>query len=228
MRAGSIKISRVHFPVTTLGYGRRIGVWLQGCSIRCPGCINPDTWDFATGWEATPEELTNLVGRWLSEADGITITGGEPFDQPSGLQLLLQSLRAHFDGDVLAFSGYSHDILFAKHPAILQHLDVLITGPFDPAAGQSLSLRGSDNQRVFLLTPKATSRYPADIDSRPWEGQRHLDIFFDGDDAFMAGIPKPGFSAALHRGLQSVNLRSGTPPPQSDPKQPAFLQNQHE
>ena len=185
--------------------------------------INPDTWDFAAAWEATPEELTNLAGRWLSEADGITITGGEPFDQPAGLQLLVQFLRAHFNGDVLAFSGYSHDILFAKYPAILQHLDVLITGPFDPAAGQSLYLRGSDNQRVFLLTPKATSRYPADMDSRPWEGERHLDIFFDGADAFMAGIPKPDFSAALRQGLQSVNLRSGTPPPESATEQPAPL-----
>ena len=114
MMSGSIRISRVHFPVTTLGYGRRIGVWLQGCSIRCSGCINPDTWDFAAGWEATPEELSNLAGRWLSEADGITITGGEPFDQRAALQPLVQFLRAHFDGDVLAFSGYSHDILFAK------------------------------------------------------------------------------------------------------------------
>ena len=228
MGLGLLKISRVHFPVTTLGYGRRIGIWLQGCSIRCPGCVNPDTWDFAAGWEATPEEFINLAGRWLSEADGITITGGEPFDQPAGLQPLVQSLCAHFDGDVLAFSGYSHDILFAKYPAILQHLDVLITGPFDPAAGQSLYLRGSDNQRVFLLSPKAKSRYPADIDGRRWEGPRHLDFFFDGADAFMAGIPKPDFPATLRRGLASVNL--GCNPASHKParKEPAEFQNQHE
>jgi len=228
MPSESIKISRVHFPVTTLGHGRRIGIWLQGCSIRCPGCINPETWDPAGGWRATSEALMNLVDRWLPDADGVTITGGEPFDQPGGLQSMVQSLRLQLDGDVLAFSGYTHDILFAKYPAILQHLDVLITGPFDPAAGQSLYLRGSDNQRVFLLTPKAKSRYPADMDSRPWEGPRQLDIFFDGDDAFMAGIPKPDFSVALCQGLQSVNLRSGTPHLGSATKQPALPLNRYE
>ncbi|HAU1321526.1 TPA: radical SAM protein, partial [Legionella pneumophila] len=44
-----IYISRVHFPVTTLGPGHRIGIWFQGCSIRCPGCISTDTWNINKG-----------------------------------------------------------------------------------------------------------------------------------------------------------------------------------
>jgi anaerobic ribonucleoside-triphosphate reductase activating protein len=39
-----IGLNRVHFPVTALGPGRRIGIWLQGCLIRCPGCMSLDTW----------------------------------------------------------------------------------------------------------------------------------------------------------------------------------------
>ena len=228
MRLGSMTISRVHFPVTTLGFGRRIGLWAQGCSICCPGCINPDTWDFAGGWKVTVEELLTLTRRWLPAADGITITGGEPFDQPAGLQALVQALRREFGGDILAFSGYNHEVLFAKYPAIVQHLDVLITGPFDLSAGQRLYLRGSDNQRVFLLSPKAKSRYPADIDVRRWEGPRHLDFFFDGADAFMAGIPKPDFPVTLRRGLASVNLGCSLVTHKPARKESAAFRNQHE
>ena len=221
-------ISRVHFPVTTLGFGRRLGLWVQGCSIRCPGCINPDTWDFTGGWKVTVEELLALTRQWLPAAEGITITGGEPFDQPAGLQALVLSLRREFGGDILAFSGYKHEVLFAKYPAVVQHLDVLITGPFDPSAGQRLYLRGSDNQRVFLLSAKAKSRYPADIDDRRWEGPRHLDFFFGGADAFMAGIPKLDFSRTLRGGLASVNLGCNTAIPKPAQKEPAAFENQHE
>jgi hypothetical protein len=128
----------------------------------------------------------------------------------------------------MAFSGYNHEILFAKYPAIVQDLDLLITGPFDPSAGQRLYLRGSDNQRVFLLSAKAKSRYPADIDGRCWKGPRHLDFFFDGADAFMAGIPKPDFSGTLHRGLASVNLGCNPVTHKPARKESAASQNQHE
>jgi len=221
-------MSRVHFPATTLGFGRRIGLWVQGCSIRCPGCINPDTWDFAGGWKATAEELLTLARRWLPAADGITITGGEPFDQPAGLQALVQSLRRECGGDILAFSGYNHEVLFSTYPAIVQNLDVLITGPFEPSAGQRLFLRGSDNQRISLLSAKAKSRYPADIDGRRWEGPRHLDFFFDGADVFMAGIPEQDFSGTLRRGLASVNLACNPVAHKPARKEPAAFRNQHE
>ena len=40
----SIQINKAHFPVTVLGPGRRIGLWVQGCSIGCKGCVSMDTW----------------------------------------------------------------------------------------------------------------------------------------------------------------------------------------
>ncbi len=41
----NILLNKAHFPVTVLGPGRRIGIWLQGCSIGCAGCISQDTWE---------------------------------------------------------------------------------------------------------------------------------------------------------------------------------------
>ena len=89
----SIALSRIHFPVTTLGPGRRIGIWFQGCSIRCPGCISMDTWAPGRGI-TTIDEVVNAVAQWLPVADGITISGGEPFDQPIALLDLLGRLRS--------------------------------------------------------------------------------------------------------------------------------------
>ena len=67
----SIAISRVHFPVTTLGPRRRLGIWMQGCSIRCPGCISADTWATGRGVVALPQLLCQIAP-WLDEAEGIT------------------------------------------------------------------------------------------------------------------------------------------------------------
>ena len=88
-----IDISRAHYPVTTLGVGRRIGIWFQGCSIRCKGCVSQDTW-------ATDPSKAIPVGALLGWCkmvapegpDGVTISGGEPFDQPAGLSALLDGL----------------------------------------------------------------------------------------------------------------------------------------
>src|SRR5260370_30553154 len=101
----SIALSRIHFPVTTLGPGRRIGIWFQGCSIRCPGCISMDTWAQDRGI-TTIDEVINAIAQWIPAADGITISGGEPFDQPVALIELLNKLRLLSAADVLAFTSY--------------------------------------------------------------------------------------------------------------------------
>jgi len=85
-------LSRMHFPVTTLGFGRRVGIWFQGCSIQCPGCVSRDTWAFGRG-ETSVESACETIDPWLKEADGVTISGGEPFDQPMALAALLGWLR---------------------------------------------------------------------------------------------------------------------------------------
>src|SRR5690606_36357446 len=101
----AVNISRVHFPVTTLGPGRRLGIWFQGCSIRCPGCISADTWDGSAGATALAALLTE-ADAWVSQADGITISGGEPFDQPDALFEFLNHLKLERNQDVLVYSGY--------------------------------------------------------------------------------------------------------------------------
>ena len=101
-----INISRLHFPVTTLGPGRRIGVWFQGCSIRCEGCISVDTWRENVGTTSVSDVIAKLES-WLGISEGVTITGGEPFDQPTALIELLRLLRHRGFGNILVYTGYS-------------------------------------------------------------------------------------------------------------------------
>ena len=185
-----IAISRAHFPVTTLGPGPRLGIWFQGCSIRCPGCISADTWAADRG----VLELAELFGRiegWLEQAEGITISGGEPFDQADALGALLRGLRERVAADILVYSGYAFERLERPLAALEGMIDALITDPFVLDAPQRLPIRGSDNQRLHRLNALGRSRF-ADYDEPGLEGGT-FDVMFDEDGTvWLAGIPRRG------------------------------------
>ena len=218
MEAKMLHINKMHFPITTLGYGRRIGLWTQGCSIRCPGCLNRDTWEPASGGGIAVEEFLKSLDDWLEGADGITISGGEPFDQPEALAVFLKLLRQVFAGDILTYSGYPHQRLFTDHAETIKFVDVLISEPFDPAAGQTLALRGSDNQKIFLLTDLARARYPSNLDRQLWGNERRLDVAVTGNEVWMAGIPRIGDMARFREELAQRGFYSHS----SDQPQPVL------
>ena len=204
-----VAISRLHFPVTTLGPGRRVGIWFQGCSIRCPGCISADTWRFDTGGP-TPAQLVAQIAPWLQQADGVTISGGEPFDQPEALQALLDALPLQPHQDVLVYSGHGFERLQASAPLHSGRIDALICDPYLDTAPQTLPLRGSDNQRLFLLTARGRERFaryvqPAGDDARA------LDLMFDDDGTvWLAGIPRQRDLHRLRALLQAQGHRITT------------------
>jgi len=183
----AIALSRLHYPVTALGPGRRVGIWFQGCSIRCPGCISVDTWATGRGG-TTVAAVLDAVSPWLVDADGITISGGEPFDQPEALTALLHGLRSRSAGDILVYSGYPFDSLQPQLDSGDSLIDALISGPLRIDQPQTLALRGSDNQTLHHLTPLGRQRHSDQALERP-----HLDLMFDADgSAWFAGIPRRG------------------------------------
>lgn len=205
-----IRINKVHFPVTALGYGRRVGIWTQGCSIHCPGCINRDTWEFDDTKALAIGPFVAALNPWLAQADGVTVSGGEPFDQPEALAHLLRELRPRLAGDILVYSGYARERLARRHAAILSHVDVLISEPYQPQWGTTLTLRGSDNQHITLLSELARRRYPANVDTRPWEATRRMDLVVDGGTVWMAGIPRAGEMREVQRRLAEAGLACST------------------
>jgi anaerobic ribonucleoside-triphosphate reductase activating protein len=184
-----IALSRIHFPVRTLGPGARIGIWVQGCSIRCPGCVSMDTWVEGKHTTTLDEVKAGLLP-FLAMSEGVTISGGEPFDQPDVLQALLQWLRDMHSGDLFVYSGYTYEALRQHLVAFDGLIDALMTDPFRQDVAQTLALRGSDNQRLFLLTDLGRQRFAA-FERQRGEEDRALDIMFDDitGEVFLAGIP---------------------------------------
>jgi anaerobic ribonucleoside-triphosphate reductase activating protein len=197
--ATTINLNRLHFPVSTLGYGQRVAIWVQGCSLHCPGCISRDTWAHGQG-QVPFSALTASINGWLGQADGLTVSGGEPFEQPLALEQLLRWWRQHHAGDILVFSGYSWEHLQQQYAEMLGLIDVLISDPYQAGAGHTLALRGSDNQRLYRLTALAAERYGVLPD------RRALDLCWDGDRLWMAGIPHPDDLNALHQRLRAQGL----------------------
>lgn len=181
----------MHYPVTTLGPGQRLGIWFQGCSIRCPGCVSADTW--ASREDATTvDQVVEAASRWMTEAQGVTISGGEPFDQPEALALLLKALPLTPAQDVLVYSGHPFERI-RNHPSVLNgQIDALMSDPYAVGQAQTLPLRGSDNQRLHLLTALGKQRFSCFNDPMA-SSLRSLDVMFDSDGTvWLAGIPRPG------------------------------------
>lgn len=203
-----VAVSRVHFPVTTLGPGRRLGVWLQGCSLGCPGCISVDTWRHGIG-EVGIDDLLSSVALHAGEADGLTVSGGEPFEQPAALAALMRRWRELSDRSALIFTGWEFEAVEPWLASNAGLVDALVTGPFRSDVPQTMALRGSDNQSIRILTPLGSDI--ASFDRPVVPSDRHLDVMFDErGDAWMAGIPARGDVARLRRALVAGGTRAAT------------------
>ena len=207
---GSIAISRLHFPVTTLGPGKRIGVWVQGCSLGCAGCISPDTWAPGLGL-TTLARVTAVLEHWLPIADGLTMTGGEPLEQPAALAALLGWWRERSKGSVLLYTGYDMDKLLAFEASAPGLIDAAMVGRFEASAGRRKVARGSDNQKLvsfsalgenieMMISGCRTAEERGDLGVAA--GPRRLDLSVQDDGAaWLAGIPGAGDMGRLGRAL---------------------------
>ncbi len=134
------------------GPGLRFTVFTQGCPHTCPGCHNPDTHDPAGGREVTVEELAEQM---LSNplTDGLTLSGGEPFDQ-AGECAALAALAKERGLSVWVYTGYRYETLLERGDAdvlaLLEQVDVLVDGPFvERLKSYGALFRGSTNQRLI-------------------------------------------------------------------------------
>lgn len=144
------------------GEGVRVTLFCSGCTNRCEGCFQPETWDFCYGKEYTKETEDQLIQMLTNpNIQGLTLLGGDPFE-PSNQRTLITLLRRVKQElptkDVWAYTGfvYEQDLLEGqrKHTEVtdemLSYIDVLVDGPFViDEKDISLYFRGSTNQRVI-------------------------------------------------------------------------------
>lgn len=127
------------------GPGLRDTLFTQGCSHQCPGCHNPQTWNYHKGKLKSVDELTDQ----FKDTSQLTLSGGEPFDQASSLIQLLKRLSVC---NVWAYSGYTYEEII-KDPIkkeLLNYIDVLVDGRFvQTLRSLNCPYRGSSNQRLI-------------------------------------------------------------------------------
>lgn len=180
-------------PVTEAeGPGKRFAVWVRGCSIRCPGCCNPHL--FAPEGEGTSVaricERLDVAAREHG-LEGITLLGGEPFEQAAPLAIFAAHARACGLG-VITFTGYAYQSLASSGDAGTQALlgatDLLVDGPFlrNDLDGARKWV-GSNNQRFIHLT----HRYPADLEWPHGRLERTVELRISpSGDVHMSGWPE--------------------------------------
>lgn len=210
VRAGAgltVRLNRVLAPVTTLGPGRRVGVWMQGCTLACPGCASVDTWDptggFTTDLPALVEALVERIRQ--DDLSGVTLTGGEPFQQAAACaELLAQVVETVARPlDVMVFTGYTYRVAARISPALVGLADGLICGRYRREQAGSVLLLGSTNQQIVWANPDAEARFAAWRDTNP----PRLEAMVDDQDVYLIGVPGPTdldqFSARLSaRGVE--------------------------
>ena len=182
-----IQIDRMFAPVTTLGYGQRFGIWTVGCPRRCENCSNPELQVPNPAKSIEVESVLNIVSQYANSIDGITVTGGDPLMQPEGLKELLVGFDAIGIHDVLVYTGYTIDEInrSAKLSGLLTHIGVLIDGPYIDRLNDNRSIRGSSNQKIWILRDELSDRY-RDVDQ--WE--RKSQVINSNNSLYAIGIPR--------------------------------------
>ena len=154
-------LDRILYPVTALGPGNRVAVWTAGCGRKCAGCANPELWDRHPQQSIEPKRAAGYIHSMIGgEGDGLTITGGEPFDQARDLVRMIDALVVQTE--IFVFSGYQIAELQddAAKRELLSRIDVLVDGNYIEALNDGVSaLRGSANQQIHYLNEDVRDKY---------------------------------------------------------------------
>lgn len=149
-----IHLFRLYHDSTVDGFGRRSVVQVAGCSIRCAGCYIPETHERANGRQVLIDDIIAEIDRERARHDGVTVLGGEPFDQSESLETLVLRLKAK-NYHVCVYTGYTLENLLARDERcvnrVLEKIDLLIDGAFDRNLMKGVGeYRGSSNQKLIL------------------------------------------------------------------------------
>lgn len=144
------------------GEGIRVSLFVSGCTHRCKGCFNPETWDFSYGKPYTAETEQSIIDMLSFEyTDGLSLLGGEPFEPDNQRELvkLLRRVKKELpEKNVWCYTGYTleSDLLSDSRARcevtdeMLGMIDVLVDGEFkEELKNISLAFRGSSNQRII-------------------------------------------------------------------------------
>lgn len=186
-----MNIARILYPVHSLGPGSRLVIWVAGCSKRCKGCMSAELQDHECGTDFNNWEIIEIIKKYASVncIDGVTVSGGDPLEQPEELIDLLDGLKP-FINDILVFTGFTLEevekrLSNEQVSAIKNTVSVLVDGRFEANNRDNNPLRGSANQRIHFF----------DLNIRPLyeeycSGPHKVETRLIGHELLFIGIPK--------------------------------------
>ena len=196
-----MRVERAVNYMTTLGPGNRLCVWVNGCSRGCKGCVSSRLQKIDEGTEVDIHEY--FFGYNLSNIDGVTISGGEPFDQISELCRLVDYFRKRGVDDILVYTGYTYkELIEMKNPevnTVLSQIAVLIDGPYIEELDDGLcNIKGSSNQNIYYLDPKVKEKYERYIN--PVRNVKEMTL---GNVMLSVGIPDKAYIENFNKAKES-------------------------
>lgn len=200
-----MRVARILYPVTVLGPGKRIAIWVAGCSKRCQGCANPELWDGSVYPKVEMSQLEMAIEAIYEKAsgdvDGITISGGEPFEQAEELVQLVSFLEKRTD-DILVFSGKKKEELLQNSimAEVLEKIAVLVDGEYIEAENEGEVLRGSRNQEIHIQKTEMKMKYEGYLEQN--KGKHLAETFHVKDGVIVVGIHKKDFDSELEKALE--------------------------
>lgn len=135
------------------GPGIRTTIFVTGCTHKCPNCFNEEYQDFNFGDSWTRKETDEVIEDLkLDEVKGLTVLGGEPFQNEVDLLQIIRDIKKEVQKEIWIFSGYTYEEILKDEDKkkLLEECDVLVDGRFVEALKDlNLRFRGSSNQRII-------------------------------------------------------------------------------
>jgi anaerobic ribonucleoside-triphosphate reductase activating protein len=139
--------------------GFSVTTFISGCRHMCPGCFNPETWNFKFGKLFTDDTIDEIIEALSPDyISSFCLLGGDPIESSSDpmLEKLLVRIKKEYGDEkqIWVWSGYTYQQIISDDSKlnILKYCDVLVDGKFvGELKNLNLAHRGSSNQNVILI-----------------------------------------------------------------------------
>lgn len=145
-----VRILDIIRGTTVDGPGFRTSIYFAGCRHECPGCHNPQSWDFNGGRETDIDDIMKIV---IEEDFDVTLTGGDPMYQPEIVKELSRRVK-EAGHSVWVYTGFTWEEIQNDRRLMdaLEYVEAIVDGPFIMSLGDTdLKFRGSSNQKIVFL-----------------------------------------------------------------------------
>ncbi len=146
----SVRVLDIVRGTTVDGPGFRTSIYMAGCHHACPGCHNPQSWDFGAGMEMTIDEIMEIV---IEEDFDVTLSGGDPMYHPEIVAEIARRVK-EAGHTTWVYTGFTIEQLRERPELMdaLRDVETIVEGPYIAALRETdLQFRGSSNQRIIHL-----------------------------------------------------------------------------